>query len=126
MILADENIDTYIVSVLRSNNIKVFHISEGNRGVSDEEVIRLSKDPPGIILTEDKDFGEWVYSHKERDISVILLRYSFMETESIVSILLDLIESRGNELLTSVSDKKYFSAQRSNHAFHAPINIGAT
>lgn len=77
MILADENIDTHFVSILRLNNIEVSHIKEDNVGVSDEEVIQLSKKPARIILTEDKDFGEWVYAHNEQDISVILLRYSF-------------------------------------------------
>jgi predicted nuclease of predicted toxin-antitoxin system len=98
MILADENIDAKMVSILRSKNIEVVHIKEDHRGVSDEEIIRLSKNPPRIILTEDKDFGEWVYAHKEHDISVILLRYSFQEAQDIVSLLLNLIESRGNDL----------------------------
>lgn len=98
MILADENIDSYMVSILRSKNIEVSHIKEDCQGVSDEEVIRLSKSPLRIILTEDKDFGEWVYAHKERNISVILLRYSFQETQSIVTILLDLLENKGKDL----------------------------
>ncbi len=58
MILADEHIDAHLVSILRSKNIEVSFIKEDHRGVTDEEVIRLSKDPPRIILTEDKDFGE--------------------------------------------------------------------
>lgn len=109
MILEDENIDTNLVSILRSKNIEVFHIKEGHRGVPDEEVILLSKNPPRIILTEDKDFGEWVYAHQERDISVILLRYSVKETESIISILLNLILSKGDGLygkFTTVTTQK--------------------
>jgi len=73
MILADEYIDGYLVSMLRSKNIEVCHIQDNHRGVSDKEVILLSKNPPRIILTEDKDFGEWVYAHNEKEISVILL-----------------------------------------------------
>jgi predicted nuclease of predicted toxin-antitoxin system len=109
MILADENIDAHVVSILRSKNIEVSHIKEDHRGVSDEEVIQLSKNPPRIILTEDKDFGEWVYAHKERDISVILLRYSFQESEKIMAILLNLLESKGNDLygkFTTVTTQK--------------------
>ena len=66
MILADENIDADIVSILQSNSIDVLHIKENNIGIPDEEVISLSKKLGRIILTEDKDFGEWVFSHKER------------------------------------------------------------
>jgi predicted nuclease of predicted toxin-antitoxin system len=98
MILADENIDSHIVSILRSRNIEILYIKEDHRGVSDEEVIRLSKNPPRIILTEDKDFGEWVYAHNERNISVILLRYNFQESQEIISILLDLVENKGEDL----------------------------
>jgi len=109
MILADENIDTKIVSVLRSKNIEVIHIKENHQGVTDKEVISISKNPPRIILTEDKDFGEWVYAHNERDISVILLRYGFSEAQRIVSILLDLLEMRGNDLFgkfTTITTQK--------------------
>ena len=98
MILADENIDANVVRALRLKNIKVLHIKEAHQGISDKEVIRLSKKPPRIILTEDKDFGEWVYSHQEHDISVILLRYSFIDTKHIITILLNLLETRGSEL----------------------------
>lgn len=58
MILADENIDHRIISELRRNNLDVYSIYEKNRGVSDYEIIELSKNTPYIILTEDKDFGE--------------------------------------------------------------------
>jgi predicted nuclease of predicted toxin-antitoxin system len=109
MILADENIDSHIVFILRSNGIEVSFIKEDHQGVSDEDVIRLSKVPPRIILTEDKDFGEWVYAHRETDISVILLRYSFQEREKISSILLNLITSKGKDLygkFTTITTQK--------------------
>jgi predicted nuclease of predicted toxin-antitoxin system len=109
MILADENIDAHLVSALRLKNIEVSFIKEDHQGVSDQEVIRLSKDPPRIILTEDKDFGEWVYAHKEKDISVIFLRYSADQIQEIISILLDLIASRGKELygkFTTITTQK--------------------
>ncbi len=98
MILADENIDAQIISVLRSENIEVISIFEDYRGINDKQVIDISKDPPRIILTEDKDFGEWVYAHNEHDISVILLRYNWVETPAVINVLLDLIKSRGDDL----------------------------
>ena len=58
---------------------------ENHPGIADEQVIALSKDPPRIILTEDKDFGEWVYAHNEKYISVILLRYQYEETNLILN-----------------------------------------
>ena len=52
----------------------------------------------GIILTEDKDFGEWVFAHHVRDISVILLRYDYINVEAIASIVANLIEEQGQAL----------------------------
>jgi hypothetical protein len=49
-------------------------------------------------LTEDTDFGEWVYAHNEREISVILLRYSFNETSEISKTLTDLLVKKGPTL----------------------------
>lgn len=94
MILADENIDHSIIQMLRKNGISVTSIYENYRGISDEEVISLSKKPPKIILTEDKDFGEWVFSHNQKDISVILLRYHFSETQKIKDTLLEIINTK--------------------------------
>jgi predicted nuclease of predicted toxin-antitoxin system len=61
--------------------IEVYSIYELNRGVNDESIIELSRNPPRIILTEDKDFGEWVFAHHIQDISVLFLRYDFRDTE---------------------------------------------
>ena len=76
MILADENISTHIIQKLRDVAIEVYSIYENHRGASDGQVVNLSKSPPRLILTEDKDFGEWVFAHGERTISVLLLRYT--------------------------------------------------
>lgn len=96
--MADENLDLIIVDALRAHNIDVYSIFELDRGLTDKEVIDLSKKPPRIILTEDKDFGEWVYAHNEREISVILLRYDYAEVRDIASVVVNLIKSKGTEL----------------------------
>ena len=98
MILADENLDGIIVEALRQRNIELYSVFELNRGLSDEEIITLSRNPPRIILTEDKDFGEWVFAHHVRDISVILLRYDYINVEAIASIVANLIEEQGQAL----------------------------
>lgn len=83
--------------------------TETNRGIRDEAIIELSKQPPSVILTEDKDFGEWVFAHGIDNISVLFLRYSFLETAQIKSILCSLLASRYNELIgcfTTVTTQK--------------------
>ena len=98
MILADENISQDLIDWLRIQGIEVLSVRDGNAGIPDEKVIALSKNPPRIILTEDKDFGEWVYAHQEQAISVIFLRYHFSEAMEIRQILLNLLKDKGQEL----------------------------
>lgn len=98
MILADENIDHSIILDLRNSGIEVYSIYENERGISDTGIISLSKKPQKVILTEDTDFGEWVYAHNEKEISVILLRYSFPDTRKISKILVDFITDKSSSL----------------------------
>ena len=51
----------------------------------------LAKKLNCIILTEDSDFGEWVFAHDIKDIGVIFVRYKQVElveiSESIIRVL---------------------------------------
>lgn len=109
MILADENIYHSIIQAIREIGIEVYSIYENSRGLSDVEIVELSKNPPRIILTEDKDFGDLAFAFQVKNISVILLRYSFEETEKITQILIDLLTSKAAELkgkFTTITTKK--------------------
>ncbi len=94
MILADENIDRHFIEALRGNGFDVLSIREEHPGVSDSHVIELARANQRIILTEDKDFGEWVYAHHVKDISVVLLRYAPRDSDHILEVLLDLLRAR--------------------------------
>lgn len=98
MILADENIDFKIIKALRNCGIETDSVSETQSGISDEEVIELAKTLNKIILTEDKDFGEWVFAHKVENLGIIFLRYNYSETDLIIDILLKLLNDRKEEL----------------------------
>ena len=63
MILADENIDHRLIAEVRAAGYVIDSVYESHRGLADEVVIALSRNPPRIILTEDKDFGEWVFAY---------------------------------------------------------------
>ncbi len=41
-----------------------------------EEKIKFLADEKRVLLTEDKDFGEWVFAHKEETHGVVLVRYA--------------------------------------------------
>tara|TARA_R110002050_G_scaffold245367_1_gene382975 strand:+ start:41450 stop:41797 length:348 start_codon:yes stop_codon:yes gene_type:complete len=98
LILADENIDFRVVIALRNAGISVISVFEDFRGISDIEVIQISLNSNLIILTEDKDFGEWVFSHKTKNLSVLFLRYRFQDTSQIINVLLKLISSNQKKL----------------------------
>lgn len=109
MIIADENIDIKIIQALRSSGIEIISIAENYKGISDEDIIFLSKELDSIILTEDKDFGEWIFAHKAKGVSIILLRYKHKETNLIIEILLNLFKDKINQLyhkFTTVSRDK--------------------
>jgi predicted nuclease of predicted toxin-antitoxin system len=77
MILADENIPAPIIAKLRQAGFEVLSIFESHRGFKDEQVIAVALSLNCPILTEDKDFGEWVFAHHIKNLSVIFLRYPF-------------------------------------------------
>jgi predicted nuclease of predicted toxin-antitoxin system len=58
MILADENIHSFIVKTLRQKGFEVVYINETAKGLKDERVIEWALEKGYMILTEDKDFGE--------------------------------------------------------------------
>ena len=99
MILADENIDHSLIEALRAAGLDVLSVYESSRGIRDEAIIQASRQPPRLILTEDKDFGEWVFAHGVQDISVVFLRYSFSETAKMKETLCRLLSERMLDLL---------------------------
>ena len=109
MIIADENIPPEMVASLRTAGVDVIFVREDFRGICDEDVIWLSKEMNRIILTEDKDFGEWVFAHRAEGVSVIFLRYHFKQQKEITDVLIRLINAEQEDLrgrFTTVSVRK--------------------
>ena len=94
MILADENIHYFIIKSLRDAGFTVYSISENSKGIKDPEVIRRAIEKNYWLLTEDKDFGEWVFSHHVNNLSVIFLRYPFYEYRQIAFTLVHLLKTK--------------------------------
>ncbi|PJZ43730.1 DUF5615 family PIN-like protein [Leptospira brenneri] len=97
-ILADENVDYRLIKLLRSEGHKVFSVLEENKGITDLQVIELAKKIDAIILTLDKDFGEWVFAHKEYSNGIIFLRYSPKDFKEIFNSLNILLRRNSREL----------------------------
>lgn len=64
-ILADESVDLRMVRDLISKGFEVISVLKDYQGIQDKEVLELAKRHDALLLTEDSDFGEWVFTHKE-------------------------------------------------------------
>ena len=108
MILADENIHGFIIKTLREADFKVISIGETASGIKDENVIQLALQNNYLLLTEDKDFGEWVFAHHIKDLSVLFLRYSFHEYHEIAHTVVHLLKTQTLErpFFATVTTKK--------------------
>jgi predicted nuclease of predicted toxin-antitoxin system len=72
--VADENVDKQIIERLREDGFEVLSIAENQPGISDEEVLRMAADQKAILITADKDFGDFVYQQMKASSGVLLLR----------------------------------------------------
>lgn len=97
-ILVDESVDYRIVKKLRQNEFDVISILEEYKSVSDKIVLDLARQNDSILLTEDKDFGEWIFAYHERGVGVILLRYQPDDFEKIVESLFLILRKFGDSL----------------------------
>lgn len=108
-LLADESLDFRIVSNLRGAGFEVISVMKEYQGISDKEVLNLAREFNAILITEDSDFGEWVFAHKEKITGVIFLRYKVWDFQNITSSLITLLNKYGTSLygkFTVVTTKK--------------------
>ncbi|HWA06171.1 MAG TPA: DUF5615 family PIN-like protein [Ignavibacteria bacterium] len=110
MIIADENIDFKLIRKLRSEGFEVLSIKEQHKGISDYEIIQIAKKSNGILITEDSDFGEWVFAHNITGYSVIFLRYhnvnEYNDIEThLLKIVGSILKSKENKFITITKNK---------------------
>jgi len=65
--LADESCDFLVVRSLRSAGYNVVAVAESFPSAPDREVLRVAVKEDRILITEDSDFGEWVFAPKRAD-----------------------------------------------------------
>lgn len=96
--LADESCDFLFVKKLRSFGADVKAVVEDMPGVSDPVILKTAADENRILLTEDKDFGEWVFAHKSETTGVVLIRYPSEIRKKMAEFLVELVNRYGDEL----------------------------
>ncbi len=98
LILADECTNYKIIKTLRDNGFEVISVSEKHPSISDKTVLERSIEYKAIVLTEDSDFGEWVFAHKAETNGVIFLRYSTQHFADITDSLIKVLNTAGDLL----------------------------
>ncbi len=66
-LLADECLDFRIVLNLRTEGFNTISVLKDYQSISDKEVLNLAKKLSAILITEDSDFGEWIFAHKDKN-----------------------------------------------------------
>jgi predicted nuclease of predicted toxin-antitoxin system len=109
MIIADENVSQELIDHILEIGYEVYSIREHHQGISDRKVIETAKSKNGFIITEDKDFGELIFSYGITDCSVIFLRYDKKDIEQIKNNIIKTLESnyrnRGHFFITITREK---------------------
>ncbi len=96
--LADESCDFSVIRALRSAGYSVKAIAEISPSLPDEAVLELAVTENRLLITEDKDFGEWVFAHQHAMTGILLIRYPASMRSSMVAAVIDLIGGHGSEL----------------------------
>jgi len=94
--LADESCDFTIVRALRAAGHEVLAVAELAPSAGDPGVLSLALAEERILLTEDKDFGEFVFARGHRAHGVLFLRYP---RGVIANDVVRLVADRGEQLL---------------------------
>lgn len=108
MILADENIHGFIITTLRNEGFEVVSVREVASGIKDDKVIQMALQNDWLLLTQDKDFGEWVFAHHIKGLTVLFLRYSFGEFKVVAQTLVQLLQNQQTDrpFFATITTKK--------------------
>ncbi len=97
--LADESCDFIVVRTLRSSGYDVVSVAESFPSSSDIKVLKIAVDEKRVLLTEDKDFGEWVFAHTEEMYGIVLIRYPASLRSELGEAVNTLVTEHGSDLV---------------------------
>jgi len=97
--LADESCDFIVVRSLRLAGYDVVAVTESFPSASDIEVLRAAVEKNRILITEDSDFGEWVFAHRKEMKGVLFIRFPGNVRSGLGETVVLLIEKHGMDLI---------------------------
>lgn len=96
--MVDESCDFTVVRALRAAGYDVVAVAESFPSTSDFDIIKAAFHSERVLLTEDKDFGDWVFAHGEQIAGVVLIRFPASLRKDIGEGLMDLVRVHGSQL----------------------------
>jgi predicted nuclease of predicted toxin-antitoxin system len=96
--LADANVERGIVELLRSMGFEVKWVADLGRSIEDEQVLRLAEEEARILITNDKDFGDFVFRQRREVCGLILFRVKGQDTSVKVELMKKLLEENKDKL----------------------------
>lgn len=99
LFIADESCDFNLVRALRKAGHEVLSVAEISPRADDQEVLKMTVRRKGVLLTEDKDFGQLVFAHGQNTTGVILLRFPLSARKQISRDLVRLAMEQGDRLI---------------------------
>lgn len=67
-------------------------------GATDPEVLQMAEKEGRLLLTEDKDFGEWIFAHGALATGVLFFRYPSRFRNTIAEMACEIIRLNGDNL----------------------------
>lgn len=97
--LAGESCDFAVVRALRADGHDVMAVAKISPRAEDEAVIDLAVHERRIVLTEDKDFGQLVYTRQLVTPGVLFLRFPATARGAIANAVAELVRKNGERLI---------------------------
>jgi predicted nuclease of predicted toxin-antitoxin system len=97
-LLADESCAGPVIRALRAAGHDVVAVAEAFRGSTDEDVLKLALNNNRVLITEDRDFGELVYSRGQPSAGVLLLRFYGQAHHTKPMIVVEAVAKLGSQL----------------------------
>jgi predicted nuclease of predicted toxin-antitoxin system len=102
-IIADESVDYAIIQALRIKGFEIYSITEQSPGIDDKKVLAIANQYKGLLITEDKDFGELTYRLNKKHHGILLIRLSGLPRNERINLVCELIFDHSEKLSGSFS-----------------------
>lgn len=107
-LVADENIPSETIALLKSKGVDVISISEKLRGLKDKDILEEANVANRFLVTFDHDFAQLVFKEKSQTKGIILLMFVPKSPQQIAKRLQQVLSANiaiDNQVITVKEDR---------------------